>query len=176
LLPEPTLYGVRPSRPSLKLDGEIAIDLRDSFAAKIANAFNVDLLHDDARRFIGRRDISGIQPDIVVIHESKRAVSLIENKPYDGSRLTYAQGEGANEYIEFTNWMNSRNIPCDYFILAPQSWMTAKYYDRLFKIQEALLARFGLLRYEDVFAAMEKSSFTYPGINQRWGDYCDTTL
>jgi hypothetical protein len=60
-------------------------------------------------------------------------------------------------------------------VIAPQSFMLATCYNHLLRMQRKLPRHFGLVRLEEIFAEMEKHSYRYPPIVERWGDYTDLT-
>jgi len=171
-------YRSRRQTPAVRIDGEIRIEPGcEEVLQSIERALGVDLRKDPGRciRYrdiakIGHRDIARINIDILVVQPKDRIVYVIENKPFDGSRLDGNQVAGG-DYTEFVLWLNRLHIHCEYLLVHSWAW---KPYEEVRKLQSCLQERFGSLLLEHVFHEMDKAHFTYPVISPKWSDYGDT--
>jgi hypothetical protein len=163
-------YTSRKQAPFLKIEGDMYIEPGpNQFLYKIAEMFDRKLMFDQSKNTeIG--DITGIDPDIVVILPRQQGVLVIENKPYgNGSTFDGNQGCGG-AYVHFVNWLNSKGIHCEYLIIMPIAWNE---YGKVVELCEDLGNIFGVLLLEDIFAAMSRDRFKYETVTENWRDFSD---
>lgn len=171
ILPAPKsapFYTSRKQAPSLKIEGDMYIEpSSNQFLYKIAEMFDRKLMFDESRNTeIG--DITGINPDIVVVLPMRQGVLIIENKPYYGSTFDGNQGHNG-AYVRFVKWLNSKDIHCEYLVIMPISWKNG--YSKVAQLCEDLT--FGVLLLEQIFDAMATHNFRYETVKENWRDFSD---
>lgn len=165
-------YESRQKSPFLHIEGDILMEpIRDDFLEKISTRFGIDLIGLSSGRITATGDITGIGPDIIIIKPNKQGIYIIEIKPYSWSSFTGNQ-EYSGAYLKFINWLNYKNIPCEYFVVKSIG-CTPSLYENVLKIQKNITNHFGILLLEDIFSVMDKTNFEYPDINEKWGEYSD---
>ncbi len=164
-------YTSRRQTPILKIEGDTYIEPAPSqFLYKISEVFYRSLMFDRSR-FTERGDISGINPDIVVILPQQQGVLVIENKPYYVSPFDGNQVPGG-AYVDFVKWLNSKGVRCQYLVIMPISGRD-KEYGEVVQLCKDLRDSFAVLLLEDIFAAMSNHHFKYETVKENWLDFSD---
>lgn len=160
-------YQSRAVAPLLEINGIILLDKGfDVFLSVIEETFSVELKKDEGRYLDNfKRDIAGINPDIMFIAPQK-GVYLLENKPYDHISWTGNQGPNG-DYVEFVKWLNNKGIHAEY-IIAHSIGIGDKHDSVIMDIREILGDHYGSILLEDVFEKMGEVGFEYPGISEDW--------
>jgi len=158
-------YESRKSSPFVQATGTVLIEPGpNQFFEAIKNAIRRDL-SNEAGRITSAGDIAGICPDIMLLNEN--GIFLIENKPYYDSKFDGNQGaDGA--YASFVEWMNTKDVHCEYLVLCPISWPE---YPKLKQLQHKLRECFGVILLEDLFGLMASAKYTFHGIQENWSGY-----
>jgi hypothetical protein len=165
-------YELRKVAPFLEINGTVLMDRgNDIFLSEIEKTFFKVLRNDEGRYLDNpKRDIAGINPDIMVIVPNK-GVYLFENKPYDSISWTGNQGpDGA--YVQFVNWLNNKGIHAEYIIIHSIG-VGDKNDSVIMNIKKILGENYGSILLEDVFAKMDEIGFKYPLPFEDWKDFTD---
>jgi hypothetical protein len=158
----------RRSKPVLDTEGAVHAHPGYGFLSIVSKSFPDKDLENDPGRHIEGCDITGFKPDILIEHQNKAGFSIVEIKPYDRSTLTPAQPA---DYIHCINWLNAKQVPCEYLLVAPFWWQVVdKRPDQIMAIQESLRNHFGMIWFEDIFSEMNKRGFKEPsGVSKNVG-------
>lgn len=172
-VPNSALYTSRKQSRFLKIEGDMYIEPSpNQILYKIADTFDRNLMFDKSSRSSQNGDITGIDPDIVIILPRHQGVLLIENKPYgDSSKFGGNQGpDGA--YVKFVKWLNGKGISCQYLVIMPIAWPKGE--NKVRQLCENLQNNFGVLLLEHIFTTMSTHNFRYEIVKENWRDFSDT--
>jgi len=170
--PNSAPYTSRKQAPFLKIEGDMYIEPSpNQILYKIADTFDRNLMFDKSPRSSNNGDITGIDPDIVVILPKQQGVLIIENKPY-GDKSNFGGNQGPDgAYVNFVKWLIGKGIHCEYLVIMPIAW---KEENKVRQLCEKLKNNFGVLLLEHIFTTMSTHNFRYEIVKENWRDFSDT--